>query len=249
MKYSPAKLAKDSTYHHGLVKQGKIWEHAVYKYLFHEVPGDTDQLLCLPTQRQVWKYSDGRNGAHDASEYFLAMMKKHMLAVDLFGGFDMTAIPEDPNRVPSLKQMRAGYGDKIPAYDTVNQYLPVNVRLTNCKAQSWVQVWPCRSVMGMAVVFWDGTGGPGHFRQPAPQGPLLANWALRSELSDDGHLCVRVPCVFTDPVFTNTSRVQTEKAKGTDRHAQEAEKIQEHICIYIYREREREHIHRNTCIT
>ena len=65
-------------------------------------------MLCLPTQRQVWKYSDGRNGAHDASEYFLAMMKKHMLAMDLFGVFDMTAVPENPICVPGLDQIRAG---------------------------------------------------------------------------------------------------------------------------------------------
>ena len=42
------------------------------------------------------------------------------------------------------------------------------------------------------------------FRQSAPQGPLLAKWATRSELSEDGHLCVRVPCVYQDPTFSAT---------------------------------------------
>ena len=64
-------------------------------------------MLCLPTQRQVWKYSDGRNGAHDASEYFLAMMKKHMLAMDLFGVFDMTASrPGKPDLRARILEMR-----------------------------------------------------------------------------------------------------------------------------------------------
>ena len=223
------------------MKQGKIWLNPKYKCLFKEVPGEPGQLLCLPTLKKVWEESDGRNGGHDATGMFLAKMKQHMLAVDIFGRFDMTAVPKDPNRVPTLEEIQKGYGERVPAYDRVSSYLPVNVRLTNGKAQSWVTFWPCPCVMAMGVVFWDGTGGVGHFRQKTPQGPLEANWAKRS--ADDGHLCVRVPCVYEDPKFSSTSRVQAEKkVEGTGTYAQEAKKIQEHTHMHISRERENTYI-------
>ena len=239
--YTPAEMAKDSGIHQDLLKQGRIWEHPVYKCLFKEVPERPGHLLCLPTRKFVWTESDGSKGTHDGSQEYHAQMKIMMLAVDMFGPFNMKAIPDDPYKVPSLAEMQKGYGERIPAYDIVAQYLPLRVHVTNGRKGTVTWVWHCQVVMGMAAVFWDGNGGPSHFRGGVPQGPLLAKWEARSEVKNDGHRHVRVPFVCDDPEFSQTSKVHTEKLEIAGRSLEEAQRIQEHICIYRERERERTH--------
>ena len=237
--YTPAEMPKDSGLHEELLNQGRIWEHPVYKCLFKEVPQRPDHLQCLPTRKLVWTESNGAKGTHDGSQEYHSQMKKLMQAVDMFGPFNMQAIPDDPFHVPSLAEMQNGYGERIPAYDIVAQYLPLRVHLTNGRKGTVTWVWHCQVVMGMAAVFWDGNGGPSHFRARVPQGPLLAKWEARSEDKNDGRRHVRVPFVCDDPEFSQTSKVHTEKLEIAGRSLEEAQRIQEHICIY--RERERTH--------
>ena len=55
---------------------------------------------------------------------------KLMTATDFFGRFAMDAVPRDALAVPSLAEIRFSYGEKMPAYGLVNQYLPVRARIT-----------------------------------------------------------------------------------------------------------------------
>ena len=55
------------------------------------------------------------------------------MASDSFGPFYMDRMPQTMGRVPTMEEMRIGYGARLPAYDVVSQYLPLNIRLKSGK--------------------------------------------------------------------------------------------------------------------
>ena len=109
-----------------------------------------------------------------------------------------------------MDQMREAYGSRLPGNDIVNKYLPVRIRVPQGKAKMESVCYPARVVQGFAAVYWDGTGGPRHFRQPCPQGSLIAHWTSCSG-SEGTDLSVPVTDLYEDPVFYNTTKVSSEK--------------------------------------
>ena len=96
------------------------------------------------------------------------------MASDFFGAFYLDRLPLAMEHVPTMEEVRIAYGARLPAYDVVSQYLPLNIRLKSGAKCFRTNVWPARAVLGMAAVYWDGNGGPSHFRGTRPHGHMLA---------------------------------------------------------------------------
>ena len=156
----------------------------------------------MPANRHVYR----QGGGHDQSEGYFATMKKYTMASDFFGAFYLDRVPRTMGQVPTMEEMRIAYGSHIPAYDMVSQYLPLYIRLTAGAAKLRTIVWPACRVLGIAAVYWDGTGGPNHFRWTLPHGSMLAKWSF-GEASEQS---VQVPAVYEDPVFSKSTRVTSE---------------------------------------
>ena len=121
--------------------------------------------------------------------------------------------------------MRMAFGDLLPAYDKIGEFLPLRLRMTNGKKQSWVQTFPLDCALGLAAVYWNAVGGPTHFRQSEPQGKLRANW-VEISAGEGGELSTSAT-VYEDPHFTNTSKVTVEGRYERLIDPDEAKKVHE----------------------
>ena len=202
---NPAALAHDNSTYHLLVREQRLWNLEQYKHLYKNIPGEFGWLLCLPTGKRVWRAGGGPTG-HEISEAYYAIMKKFVMASDFFGAFYMDRMPQTMGRVPTMEEMRIAYGDRIPAYDLVSQYLPRGIRVKSGGAGLNTKVWPARAVLGMGAVYWNGIGGPTHFRGTRPHGNMPAQWSL----GDASDMSVQVAEVYEDPEFSSKSRVVSE---------------------------------------
>ena len=126
-------------------------------------------------------------------------MSRFLIASDFFGPFSMDHVPCRPDQVPSLQDMRQGYGMGLPAIKAVSKYLPLKIRTAGAN-------WQAVDVLGLAAVYWNGKRGRRHFHCPDAQGAMCAKWTSVEKPSDN---CV-VADVHEDPYFTNRLQVKTE---------------------------------------
>ena len=127
-------------------------------------------------------------------------------ARDFWGEFDIDKIPKDLHRVPTFDEMVAGYWTNLESWDQIDKYLPVIVEAVVGKG--WTkQKWLLTQVFGLGAVFWDGSGGPGYFRNAAmaKSVPLFAEW--NEGIVDAEHGLV-VADVFPDPDISNTTKIK-----------------------------------------
>ena len=191
-------MPTDSSTRHEIASTGKAWEMDKYKCLFRPHPSDPNWLTCLPTGKQVHVHG----GGHDKSEAYVSHMKKFLLAIDMYAPFDMEMVPTAPGTIPTLNQLREGYGSVLPAYDMVTEHLPAGVRVTSGKKGTIMAEWPTCAVLALGAVYWNGRGGPNFLRQKMTQGGRVANWTLSDEPCMHS---VAATTVYEDPSFESTT--------------------------------------------
>ena len=130
-------------------------------------------------------------------------MKKHVMATNFCGAYFLDKIPKMVDSVPTIEELQKGYGANIPAYDFVSQYVPLDIRVKSGGKGTRNIYYPARRVLGLAAVYWNGAGGPQHFRDPKPHGSMVAKWT-RGPPSNAG---VYVDEVYQDPKFYKSTRV------------------------------------------
>ena len=142
----------------------------------------------------------------------------------MYGPFDMQMVPSTRDIIPTLDELRAGYGNVLPAYDIVTNRLPAGVRVRSGKKGTNDRDWYTCAVLALGAVYWDGMGGPNFFRQKITQGGMVANWAL----SDEETLhSVPVTTVYEDPTFASTAKTKTFDESERLIDPREAPKVQE----------------------
>ena len=166
---NPAVLAQDVSKFHDLVTNKQLWDHKDWSHLFTEDPEDPTKMICLPTQKRIYKDEIVGQG-HTGTCNYVKQMKKCMLATEIFGKFEMRKLPTDPTKLPSFDEMRTAYGQLLPCYDVVSTYLPLKVNVLSGKKHTHKKIWTANSVLGMGVCYWNAVGGPLYFRGTALQG-------------------------------------------------------------------------------
>ena len=99
----------------------------------------------------------------------------------MFGIFDPRQVPMSASRVPTMAQIQAGYGAKMPSYETIVPLCCADISVANGKKGSCKTLWPAEKVYGLAAVWWNGSGGSRYFRfhengERRDQPHLKANW-------------------------------------------------------------------------
>ena len=126
-------------------------------------------------------------------------MSRFLIASDLFGPFSINHVPCRPDQVPSLQDIRQGYGKGLPAIKAVSEFLPLKICTGGAS-------WPAKDVLALATVYWNGQQGRRHFRGTDAQGAMCAKWTSVKNGSDN---CV-VADVHKDPDFDKIGQVKTE---------------------------------------
>ena len=202
---------KDNSKYHKLATSGQAWKVEEYSHLYQADPSDPDCITFLPTGKRIHRTEQSQNShhGHSSSGAYQSSAKVHFFASDLFGPFHLDQVPKNPAVVPSMSTIRQAYGDRLPAYDTVGNCLPLSVHLVSGKKATASQDFTAHKVFGMGVCYWDGSGGPGHFRDGTKvQGNLVANWTVCRDGSDQS---VYIETVYEDPYFSSTTKVTTQK--------------------------------------
>ena len=194
-----------------LATTGQAWKVEEYSHLYQADPSDPDCITFLPTGKRIHRTEQSQNShhGHSLSGAYQSLAKVHFFASDLFGLFHLDRVPKNPAVVPSMSTIREAYGDRLPAYDTVGKCLPLSVHLKSGKKGTATQDFAAHRVFGMGVCYWDGSGGPGYFRDGTKvQGNLVANWTVCRDGSDQS---VYIETVYEDPYFSSTTKVTTQK--------------------------------------
>jgi len=192
---------KDNSKYHKLATSGQAWTVEEYSHLYQADLSDPEWIIFLPTAKRIHRTEQSENGhyGHSSSDAYQSLAKLHFLASDLFGPYFLDPVPKNPGVVPSMSTIREAYGDRLPAYDTVGKCLPLSVHLKSGKKGTATQDFMAHRIFGMGVCYWDGSGGPGHFRDGTRvQGNLVANWTVCKDGSDQS---VYIDDVYDNPYF------------------------------------------------
>ena len=58
-------------------------------------------------------------------------------ATNMFGRFDRDMVPNAPRRVPTLDEMRAGYGAQLPSFEVMARYTPGIMKIHEVYQRTW----------------------------------------------------------------------------------------------------------------
>ena len=193
-----------------LATSGQAWKVEEYSHLYQANPSDPDWILFLPTGKHIHRTEQRENfdpDGHSLSGYYHYTAKLHFWASDLYGPFHLDRVPKNPAVVPTVNQIRMAYGDRLPAYDTLESCLPLRIHLKSGREGTATQYFTAHKVFGMGVCYWDGSGGDLYFRRPSSN-HLVANWTVCRNASGQS-VCVQD--VYEDPYFVNSTRKTIER--------------------------------------
>ena len=100
----------------------------------------------------------------------------------------------------------------MPAYEIAEgRYLPSKVCLKDGKRCPYLKWWTLETCAGMAVVFWNGSGGYRTFHSSTPNTPLMAKWYMQDELGRWSEGEIPPTEVYEDPTWQKNTRIDTER--------------------------------------
>ena len=189
------------------------WKLGKWNHLFGDVVEnglrDEHKVRFTWTKKTIW--IDNDDGHSKSSDYKIGF-RCAATATNLFGPFDLDAIPQDATTVPTLQDMTPGYGSLMPAYDSVfSIYLPSRVCISDGKKCPCMKWYPLSTCAGLGAVFWDGSGGQKTFRASKPQTPVLAKWEIVDEHIAGSEGEIARMDVYEDPRWQSHTKIDTEK--------------------------------------
>ena len=146
-----APTTNDVAYWDSLVGQ-QIWNLPQFMHLFRD-KGEYVEFKF--TNKRIWKDAVPGQGQHIDSREYLEQLRIACTATNLFGPFDRDMVPNAPRRVPTLDEIRAGYGAHLPSLGVMARYTPgimtcFKKNKDKTRRKSWLlpKIWAWSSVLG-----------------------------------------------------------------------------------------------------
>ena len=132
-----APTTNDVAYWDSLVGQ-QIWKLPQFMHLFRD---KGDHVEFKFTNKRIWKDAVPGQGQHIDSREYLEQLRIACTATNMFGRFDRDRVPNAPMRVPTLDEMRAGYGTQLPSLGVMARYTPGIMTCINGRGKTLRKNW------------------------------------------------------------------------------------------------------------